>query len=87
MKKNLKTKDLSILSKENYKDWFKCAKVKIKEKGAYYSIKLSKTEYVWIYKEERAAEDSRKEKTIIPTNINISGINNLTSKFERIGDL
>jgi len=87
MKKDSKTKDFSILSKENYEDWFKCTKVKIKKKRVYYSIELNKTEYIWIHREKRAAKDSKKGKTTIPTNININKVDNLTSKFKRIKDL
>jgi len=87
MEKDLKTKDLPILFKENYKNWFKYAGIKIKKKGAYYSIESSKTEYVWIYRKERAAGGSRERKTIIPMSINTSGVNNFTSKFEQMGGL
>jgi len=87
MRKNSKTKDLPILFRENYKDWFRRAGVKIKEKGAYYSIKLSKTEYVWIHREERAAGGSREGKTTTPTNTDISRVDNLISKFEQMRGL
>jgi len=91
MGKDSKTKDLPILSRENYEDWFRRAGVKIKKKGAYYSIESSKTEYAWIHREGRAAGDSREGgaagdsregKTIIPTSTNTSGVDNLTSKFK-----
>jgi len=82
MGKNSKTKDFSILFRENYKDWFRHAGVKIKGKGAYYSIELSKIEYIWIYREGEAAKDSKERKTTTPTSIDISKVDNLTSKFE-----
>jgi len=81
------------LSKENYKDWFKCAKVKIKEKGVYYSIESNKTEYIWIYRKGGAVDVSRKGKpdmekaTIIISIIDNNKVNNLINKFERIGGL
>jgi len=85
MGKNSKTKDFPILFRENYEDWFRRAEVKIKGKEAYYSIELSKTEYVWIHREGGAAGDSKKGKTTTPTSTDISGVDNLTSKFEQIG--
>jgi len=87
MEKNSKTKDFSILFKENYKDWFKCVKVKIKGKEVYYSIESSKMEYIWIYRKGGAVGDSRKGKTTISTNTDISEIDNLTSKFKQIRGL
>jgi len=87
MEKNSKTKDLPILFKENYKDWFRRAGVKIKKKGAYYSIESSKMEYIWIHKEKEAAGNSREGKTTTPTSTNISRVDNLTSKFEQIRGL
>jgi len=93
MGKDVKTKDLPILFKENYENWFRCTGVKIKEKGVYYSIESSRTEYTWIHRERRAAGISRKgkpdmEKAIIIINtIDNSEVNNFTNKFEQMGDL
>jgi len=84
MKKDSKTKDFPILFKKNYKNWFRCIKVKIKGKEAYYSIESNKTEYIWIYKKRETTGNNREKKTTIPTNINISRIDNLISKFKRI---
>jgi len=72
------------LFRENYENWFKRTRVKIKKKGAYYSIDSNKTKYIWIYKEGKAAKDSKEGKTTIPTNTNISKIDNFTNKFKRI---
>jgi len=45
MGKDVKTKDFPILFKENYEDWFRYARVKIKKKRVYYSIESNRTEY------------------------------------------
>jgi len=87
MEKDSKTKDFSILFRENYEDWFRYTKVKIKKKKAYYSIELNKTKYIWIYREGGVAKSSREGKTTIPTNTNISRVDNLISKFEQIKGL
>jgi len=93
IKKDLKTKDFPILFKENYKDWFNCIKVKIKEKRAYYSIESNRTEYTWIYKRRRAAGVNREGKpdmekaTTITSTINNNEVDNLISKFEQMEDL
>jgi len=93
MEKDSKTKDLSILFKENYENWFKCIKVKIKGKKAYYSIESNRTKYIWIYRERGAANINRKgkpdmEKVIIIIDIiNNSKVDNLINKFERIKGL
>jgi len=90
MKKDSKTKDFPILFKENYENWFKRAEVKIKGKGAYYSIESSRTEYTWIHRERGAAGVSREKKpnmektTITISTIDNSEVNNLISKFERM---
>ena len=41
-------KYLLTLSRDNYEDWFRCTKVKVKSKGVFYTIETSKTEYAWI---------------------------------------
>jgi len=87
MEKDSKTKDFLILFRENYKDWFRRVGVKIKKKRAYYLIKLSKIEYIWIYREKGAAEGSRERKTTTPINIDISRVDNFTSKFKRMKGL
>jgi len=92
IKKDSKTKNFSILFKENYKNWFRYIKVKIKGKKAYYSIELSRTEYTWIYKEKETANVNRKgklnTKKAITTNItDNSKVDNFTNKFEQIKDL
>jgi len=51
------------LFKENYKNWFRCIRVKIKRKRVYYSIELSRTEYIWIYRKGKAAGVNREGKT------------------------
>ena len=38
-------KYLPTLSRDNYEDWFRCAKVKVKSKGVFYIIEISKIEY------------------------------------------
>jgi len=88
MRKDSKTKDLPILFKKNYEDWFRRAGVKIKGKGAYYSIELSRTEYIWIHREGGAADISREGKpdtekaTIIISTIDNSKVNNFINKFK-----
>ena len=38
-------KYLLTLSRDNYKDWFRRIKVKVKSKGVYYIIETSRIEY------------------------------------------
>jgi len=85
MKKNTKTKDFPILSRENYEDWFKRAEVKIKGKEAYYSIESSRTEYTWIHREGGAAGVSREGKPDTEKTTDNSKVDNFTNKFERMG--
>jgi hypothetical protein len=39
------SKDLPIISRDNYEDWFRHAKVKIRGKGVFYVIETSNTKY------------------------------------------
>jgi len=92
MEKNVKTKDFPILFKKNYKDWFKRAEVKIKGKGAYYSIESSRTKYIWIHKKGGAADVNKKgkpntEKAIIINTIDNSKVDNFTNKFKQMRGL
>ena len=41
-------KYLLTLSRDNYEDWFRCVKVKVKSKGVYYIIETSRIEYAWV---------------------------------------
>ncbi len=76
------SKYLPILTRENYKDWFRRAQVKVKSKGVYYVFEQSRTEYAWIPREGGAVGEGKSETTATPT---ASGIDNLTSQFERLG--
>jgi len=92
IRKDAKTKDLPILFKENYEDWFKRIGVKIKKKGVYYSIESSRTEYAWIHKEGGAAGVSREgkpdtEKAIITSITDNSEVDNFINKFEQMRGL
>jgi len=80
------------LFKENYKNWFRHARVKIKGKGVYYSIESSRTEYTWIYKEEKTVGISKErkpdtEKATTISTINNSEVDNLINKFKQIRGL
>lgn len=73
------SKHLPIVSRDNYEDWFRRAKVKIKGKGVYYTIEISRIEYAWIQREggiKSSAPSSTAES---------SEVDNVTSQFERLG--
>lgn len=76
------TKYLPTLTRDNYEDWFRRAKVKIKSKGVFYTIETTRTEFAWIQREGGV-------KQAIPTlaseTSSSSTIDGITSGFERIG--
>jgi hypothetical protein len=73
------SKHLPIVSRDNYEDWFRRAKIKIKSKGAYYTIETSRTEYAWIQR-EGGTKSSASSSTLTS-----SEVDNITSQFERLG--
>lgn len=92
MGKDTKPKDLPTLSRENHEDWFRRAGIKIRGKGVQFAIDSGRTEYAWIQREGGVAGTgaSREEKQGVtqdatPNTTDSSGVDNLTSKFERMG--
>jgi hypothetical protein len=73
------SKRLLIINRDNYEDWFRRAKIKIKSKGVYYTVETSRTEYAWIQR-EGSTRNNESELTLAS-----SEVDNLTSQFERLG--
>jgi len=73
------SKHLPTISRDNYEDWFRRAKVKVRGKGVFYAIETSRTEYAWIQREGGA-------KISTPSSTGaVSDVDDITNQFERLG--
>lgn len=70
-----------VLSRNNYEKWFVKVELKAKSKGYFYVTEISRQTFAWIQRERSHLTASNK--LIDPWN-NI--INNVTSKFEKLGE-
>ena len=77
-----------ILTRENHESWFLQVKFKLKAKGAYYTVEITKVQYAWIPRDltGKAATPTPTETETTTSSISSNAeVENLTTSFERLG--
>lgn len=77
------------LTKENHEKWFRNSKLKLKGKGIFYTIEVTKHAYAWIARLGAGTSTSTATTTPTPADIGYAAeqesIRDLASDFERLG--
>ncbi|KAI0993327.1 hypothetical protein K3495_g14857 [Podosphaera aphanis] len=76
---------LATLTRENHEDWFRRAKLKIREKGAWLAVKSTVEEYAWINSANHTTGAPRTNTDTGKTSSSKDSIEDLTLQFARQG--